>query len=90
MQSYKCTVEGNVTGGNFQSWVLDAAQRLDLKGWVRNVADHKAEILLQGKAADYATFMERLKTEAPIVDKGDISGAALDYEKEYDHFEMRG
>ena len=90
MKSYKCTVNGKVTGGNFQAWVLEAAQRLNLKGWVRNVADHKAEILLQGTAADYAIFMDRLKTEAPIVDKGVISGAALDYEKEYDHFEMRG
>ena len=90
MQSYMCTVNGKVAGTNFQSWVLDAAQRLNLNGWVRNVADHKAEILLQGKAADYAAFMERLRAEAPILDKGEISGHVLNYDKTHDHFEMRG
>ncbi|MCJ2164454.1 MULTISPECIES: acylphosphatase [unclassified Pseudodesulfovibrio] len=90
MQSYKCTVHGKVTGGNFQLWVLNAAQRLNLNGWVRNIAEGKAEILLQGDDDNYAAFLERLKTEAPIVDKGEIAGFPIEYDKVYDKFEIRG
>lgn len=90
MLSYTCIVEGKVTGGNFQSWALSTAQRLNLTGWVRNVADHKAEILLQGDPKDFAAFRELLKTEAPIVDRGDITCNSLDYEKTHDKFEIRG
>ena len=90
MLSYTCVVEGKVTGGNFQSWVQSTAQLLDLKGWVRNIADHKAEILLQGDADKYAAFRERLLAEAPIVDRGEISCNTIEYDKVFDVFEIRG
>lgn len=90
MKSYKCTVEGKVSDGRFQSWVRTAAEQLNLKGWVRNVADSKAEILVQGEAESYAVFRERLINESPVVDKTNVTCQGLDYEKEYDGFETRG
>jgi acylphosphatase len=90
MLSYTCVVEGKVTGGNFQSWVQSTAQQLGLTGWVRNIADHKAEILLQGDVDKFAAFRERLKAEAPIVDRGGISCNSIEYDKVYDAFEIRG
>ncbi|EGB16180.1 acylphosphatase [Pseudodesulfovibrio mercurii] len=90
MLSYTCVVEGKVTGGNFQSWVQDLAQQLGLKGWVRNIADHKAEILIQGDAEKFAAFREHLKNEAPIVDKKNITCGSLDHDKTYDVFSIRG
>ncbi|WP_319581765.1 acylphosphatase [uncultured Pseudodesulfovibrio sp.] len=90
MLSYTCTVEGKVTGGNFQSWVQSTAQHLGLTGWVRNIADNKAEILLQGEAEKYAAFREHLLAEAPIVDRGEISCNTIEYDKVFDVFEIRG
>jgi len=90
MKSYTCIVEGKVTGGNFQSWVQDAANLLNLKGWVRNIADRKAEILVQGEPEAYSTFRERLKTESPVPDLKSVSCSAIDYDKEYDLFSVRG
>jgi len=90
MKSYTCIVEGKVTGGKFQSWVLDAAQLLGLKGWVRNIGDKKAEILIQGDAESYATFRERLKTEAPVPDLTKVTCSVMDYDKVHEHFEARG
>lgn len=90
MKSYTCIVDGKVTGGNFQSWVLDAAQQLGLKGWVRNIADNKAEILIQGDHEAYSTFRERLKTEAPVPDMTDVKCGVIDYDKVHEHFEVRG
>ncbi|MGL1862770.1 MAG: acylphosphatase [Pseudodesulfovibrio sp.] len=90
MKSYTCIVEGTVTGGQFQSWVLKAAQLHNLKGWVRNVGDKKAEVLIQGDAEAYAIFSERLKTESPVPDLSKVSCSSMDYDKVHDHFEIRG
>ncbi len=90
MKSYTCIVEGTVAGTNFQSWVQSQAQQLGLTGWVRNIADKKAEILLQGDAAAYATFSEKLKSEAPVVDLVNITCSSIEYDKEHQKFSMRG
>ena len=90
MKSYTCIVEGKVTGTNFQSWVQDVAQQLGLTGWVRNIADQKAEVLVQGEVEGYNAFREKLKTEAPVVDLVDISCNAIDYDKKHESFSIRG
>lgn len=90
MKSYTCIVEGTVNGGLFQSWVRDAAEQLNLKGWVRNIADEKAEILLQGEVEAYSAFRDKLKTEAPIPDLKGVSCKSIDYDKTFDGFETRG
>ena len=90
MKSYTCIVEGKVTGGKFQSWVLDHAQQLGLKGWVRNIGDKKAEILVQGDAEAYASFREQLKTKAPVPDMVSVTCNAIAYDKVHEHFEVRG
>jgi len=95
MKSYICIVEGKVTGDKvmgvtFQSWAKTVADELGLKGWIRNVADGKAEILLQGSAENYTVFRERLRTEAPVPDLKNVTCNAMDYDKDHDRFEARG
>lgn len=95
MKSYTCIVEGKVMGDKvlcvkFQSWVKKLADELELKGWIRNIADGKAEILLQGHAEAYAAFRERLKSESPVPDLKKITCTGMDYDKDHDHFEARG
>lgn len=90
MKSYTCIVEGKVAGTNFQSWAQDLANQLSLTGWVRNIADNKVEILIQGGAEAYATFREKLKTEAPVIDLVKVSCNAMDYDKDHESFSIRG
>jgi acylphosphatase len=90
MKSYTCIVEGKVTGGKFQSWVLDTAQRLGLKGWVRNIDDGKAEILAQGNPDSYTVLQERLKTEAPVPGLKGVTCTVIEYDKVHERFEARG
>ena len=90
MKSYTCIVEGKVAGTNFQSWVQDQANQLGLTGWVRNIADRKAEVLVQGEAGAYAAFREKLKTEAPVVDLVDVTCNVIDYDTEHKDFSIRG
>jgi len=90
MKSYTCIVEGKVTGGNFQSWVQSTALHLGLTGWVRNIADKKAEVLIQGEAEAYATFRERLKSESPVPDMTNVSCNSIAYDKVHKNFSVRG
>jgi len=90
MKSYTCIVEGKVANARFQSWARDAAEQLGLKGWVRNIANDKVEILVQGDAASYSVFGDKIKAEAPILDLVNISCKTMDYDKEFSGFETRG
>ena len=89
MKSYTCIVEGKVSGGKFQTWACDLAGRLDLKGWVRNIGQDKAEVLVQGSEDSYTVFRERLKSEAPVPDLK-VSCKSIDYDKVHTGFEIRG
>ncbi|CCH48745.1 acylphosphatase [Pseudodesulfovibrio piezophilus] len=90
MKSYTCLVEGSVTGGNFQSWALDVARQLGLKGWVRNIGDHQAEVLIQSEQEAFEQFQKKLKEEAPIPDLKSVSCKSIDYDRVYEKFEIRG
>lgn len=89
-KSYHCVVTGKVQGGNFQSWVQDTAQDMNLTGWVRNIADGKAEILLQGDMMQCSRFKEKMIAEAPLPSVHDVHCEFIDYDKDFDKFEMRG
>ncbi len=42
------TVSGRVQGVSFRAAARDAAQRLDLRGWVRNTSDGRVEGVVAG------------------------------------------
>ncbi|WP_043311480.1 acylphosphatase [Pseudomonas sp. ML96] len=41
-------VSGKVQGVSFRQHTLEEAERLDLNGWVRNLADGRVEVLVEG------------------------------------------
>lgn len=90
MKSFTCIVEGKVADGRFQSWVRTAAEQLGLKGWVRNVENDKAEILVQGEESGFTVLEDRIKSESPVVDLKVVSCKLFDHDKEFNGFETRG
>lgn len=42
-------VSGKVQGVHFRQRTQEEAERLDLDGWVRNLADGRVEVLLEGE-----------------------------------------
>ncbi|WP_220812921.1 acylphosphatase [Pseudomonas paralcaligenes] len=42
-------VGGKVQGVSFRQRTLEEAERLDLNGWVRNLADGRVEVLFEGE-----------------------------------------
>lgn len=55
-------VHGRVQGVNFRYYTVQAANRLNLTGWVRNLHDGTVEVIAEGARADLRqleTFLQR-------------------------------
>jgi acylphosphatase len=58
-------VHGRVQGVGFRWWVLDAAERLGLDGWVRNRRDGSVELLATGSSDDIEALAEACAAGPP-------------------------
>ncbi|MDO9619908.1 MAG: acylphosphatase [Pseudomonas sp.] len=55
-------VSGRVQGVSFRQTTAEQAERLDLDGWVRNLADGRVEVLFEGDeaaVAELASWLEQ-------------------------------
>ena len=50
MRAVRVAISGRVQGVGFRYWTEQAAQRLGLDGWVRNLHDGRVEAVFQGPA----------------------------------------
>lgn len=90
MKSLHCIVKGDVRGGSFQGWVQKQAEQQGLTGWVRNVEDGVAEVLVQGDAGKFEGFAKLLETKSPVPNMNEFKSEIIDYENLHSAFEMRG
>lgn len=63
-------VDGRVQGVAYRFFAEKYAVRLDVTGWVRNLADGRVEVLAEGTAEHIETFLERLR-EGPSLARVD-------------------
>ncbi len=54
-------IEGRVQGVGYRYFACQAAIRLGLKGWVRNLADGRVEGLAEGKPEDLDAWVSELR-----------------------------
>lgn len=52
-------VIGRVQGIGYRRWATDAARKLNLSGWVRNVSDGSVEIMVQGSQESTNQFLKQ-------------------------------
>jgi acylphosphatase len=58
-------VVGRVQGVGFRWFVVSAAERLHLRGWVRNAPDGSVEVEAEGSAVALDALRRRLETGPP-------------------------
>jgi acylphosphatase len=54
-------VSGDVQGVGYRAWTERVARELGLKGWVRNLADGRVEIVAEGPRVALDQLIERCK-----------------------------
>ena len=62
-------VSGRVQGVSFRQHVQNQADRLDLDGWVRNLADGRVEVLFEGEEVavrELAAWLEQGPSKAQV------------------------
>ncbi len=73
--SVRATVYGRVQGVFFRAFVEEHAQRLDLKGYVRNLPSGDVEVVAEGERERVEKLVEYLKMGPPtaMVARGVVS-----------------
>lgn len=89
IRSLQCVISGKVQGVYFRSWVHDQALGLGVKGWVRNVAEGKVEVLAQGAEDAVNELKTRLLQGSNLSRVEHVDSKWLDYDKEHAEFEIR-
>ena len=62
-------VSGRVQGVSFRQQTQKQAERLDLDGWVRNLADGRVEVLFEGEedaVSELTTWLEKGPSKAKV------------------------
>jgi acylphosphatase len=73
----------------FRAWVHDQAQALGLKGWARNLADGKVEVLAQGDEPGLEELRQRLYVGSQFSRVEQIETKWIEYDTEYPSFQIR-
>ncbi len=88
-KSLHCLISGKVQGVGFRAWTKDIAEKMGVKGWVRNLNDGRVEVIAQGDPQVLEEFKAKL-AQGPVYSRvEDISCEYIDYEKEHTKFELR-
>jgi len=65
MKTLRVKINGLVQGVNFRSYIKAEANKLNLKGHVRNLESGEVEVILEGRDEDVNTMLAICKKGAP-------------------------
>ena len=82
-------VRGVVQGVGYRYFVVRAAQRYELTGWVQNCPDGAVEVVAEGRTGALADFVADLKTGPITASVRDVHTEPDTYTAEYERFEVR-
>jgi acylphosphatase len=78
MRSARLRITGRVQGVGYRAWALQMANRLGLRGWVRNRGDGSVEALVIGEDDAVARMIETCR-EGPFGARvSDVAGSDAD------------
>lgn len=70
-QCMRCFVSGRVQGVWFRASTKEEADKLEIKGWVRNLSDGRVEVLACGDVEQLEQFYEWLQQGPPLAEVND-------------------
>lgn len=88
-KALKMLVEGRVQGVGYRRFVYRNARTLGIKGYIKNLADGKVEILAIGENSIMADFIRTTKKGPSFAWVYNIQYQEIELEKEYGDFEIK-
>ncbi len=61
MQTVRLLISGKVQGVFFRETARKIAEKLNIKGWIKNTADDKVEVMITGAETDVNDFIKWCK-----------------------------
>ena len=86
--SVRATVCGRVQGVFFRAFVEEHAQRLDLKGYVRNLPSGDVEVVAEGERERVKELVEYLKMGPPVAIVARVVVSWSEYTGKYSSFRV--
>ena len=78
-------ISGRVQGVFFRQFIQEKAQELGLFGWVKNLADGRVEIIIEGGKEKIDKILTYLKQGPPL---SKVESIEVDYQKYQGEFEI--
>ncbi len=88
MRRVHLSISGRVQGVCFRAEACDEAQRLDVKGWVRNLSDGSVEIVAEGEDRDIKEFIKYCHKGPPGAFVRDVKISEEDFKNEFEDFDI--
>jgi len=82
------TVTGRVQGVSFRYFVMEQADMLDLRGWVRNRWNGAVEVTAEGSRQKLELLLQALRDGPPMAAVEDVDFEWLPYTGEFVSFDL--
>ncbi len=82
-------VSGLVQGVFYRAETRERAKKLGLFGWVRNLADGRVEVLVEGEKSKIEKLIEWLNQGPQLAQVEKVEVEWEDYKGEFDDFEIK-
>jgi acylphosphatase len=89
MASLQAIVHGRVQGVFFRAYVEELAERLNLKGYVRNRTGGAVEVIAEGEKPKLEKLVEYLKTGPPAARVMEVIATWGEYSGGFSSFRVR-
>ena len=89
MTAQRIYVSGRVQRVGYRDWVVRTAQRLGVKGWVRNLNDGRVELLAEGEEEALGALADACREGPPLAHVEHVEAFLAEGEKPAKGFTKR-
>lgn len=89
MRRVRVLISGVVQGVWFRAYTKEEAQKLGIKGWVRNLPDGRVEALFEGEDKAVEEMIKWCHKGSPLAQVDKVEVFEEDYKGEFTDFKIR-